>query len=91
MYDYTQLEERLSRLLRSLEELFSSSETSEVQDFLDAGEYGLALETICGIITEERKVVGTEVVKQVKELRDIMELESDIVTEFLNARPSDGE
>lgn len=91
MYDYTVLEERLSRLLKSLEESFSSSETSEVQHFLDAGEYGLALETICGIITEERKVVGTDVVEQVKELREMMELESDILTEFLNAPPSEGE
>ena len=91
MYDYTLLEERLSRLLKSIDESFTSTETSEVQQFLDAGEYGLALETICGIIIEERKVVRTEVVEQVKELREMMELESDIVTEFLNARPSAGE
>lgn len=90
MYNYALLEERLSRLLKSLAHIFSSSETSEVQEFLDAGEYGLALETICGIITEEHKVVEIEVVKQIEELRDTMQLESEIVTEFLHGRRTEG-
>ncbi len=91
MYDYTLLEERLSALLNLLGDVFTRGEVGEVQQFLDAGEYGLALETVCGIITEEQKKVGTEVVKQVEELRDLMELDSDIVTGFVDARSSSGE
>lgn len=86
MYDYALLEQRLSQLLNSLATVFSESERTEVKEFLDAGEYGLALETACAIITDEQKKVGFQVFEQVKELHDLMELDSDIVAKCLGGK-----
>ena len=46
---YQDLEDELRLLLGSLENL-TSSDLSEVEEYLQVGEYGVAFETLCSII-----------------------------------------
>jgi hypothetical protein len=90
MHNYTLLETKLSALLDSLKEVFTPSEISEVRQFLEAGEYGLALETTCGIIAEEQKQVGNQVLEQIRELSDLMRLDSEIVSAVISTAGKQG-
>jgi hypothetical protein len=59
-FDYQKLEEDISQLLVAMTNL-TPSEVAEVEQFLTAGEYGVAFETLCGIIKEEGKPVAQEI------------------------------
>lgn len=83
------IDSRIAELLDSLAPLFSTPEQSEVREFVDAGEYGLALETLCGIVTEEHKVVAASVKEQVRELRDLMGLDSPMIDALIGAARGD--
>jgi len=50
--DYAKLETRLREILESL--TFPSEERRWVEEYLDAGEYGLAFEVICETIEKHR-------------------------------------
>jgi len=45
-YDYKRLEADINELLAAMS-AFTRSEIAEVEQFLSAGEYGLAFETLC--------------------------------------------
>jgi hypothetical protein len=49
---YKSIEVELGSILTDVAKVISQSEVSEAQHFIAVGEYGLALETICGIIVE---------------------------------------
>lgn len=73
--DFVKVEDLLLKLLASVEQAFSQEELKEVQDFIDAGEYGLALETFSDIVVEEnKKIVGADL-DLVKELAEIMAMD----------------
>ena len=88
-YDYQYIEDMLLRLLGLLLETFTDSEKSEVQDFIDAGEYGLALETLVDIVTEENKQVSGESLALVCELADVMQLDKKVFEEKLRSHVTD--
>jgi hypothetical protein len=73
-YNYQQLESDLSELLGAMSS-FAPSETAEVTQFLAAGEYGLAFETLCGIAKEENKPVPVELRPKVRDLGERMEID----------------
>jgi hypothetical protein len=83
------IDSMLSELLISLTPVFSPAEQAEVQQFADASEYGLALETLCGILTEEHKVVDARVKEQVRKLQALMGLDSPMVDALLGTPTSD--
>jgi hypothetical protein len=85
MHNYTLLETKLNALLASLREDFTPAEMSEVREFIDAGEYGLALETICGIIAEEQKRVAGQHLEDAREVRDLMQFDSDICSAVIDS------
>lgn len=87
---YERLESMLRELLNSLSFNMSPAEQSEVGNFLEVNEYGLALETLSGILTEEHKVIDTTVKEKVQELQSIMGMESRIIDEFLKT-PTGGD
>ncbi len=58
--EYREIESTLDLLLMVLSDSFSESESIEVQEFIDVGEYGIALETIIDIINEESKNITNE-------------------------------
>jgi len=48
--------------------LLSEKEREEVLAFVDAGEYGVAVETLCDIIREEGKVVPIALAEELRAL-----------------------
>ena len=82
-YDYLSIKKLLLRLLSLLLEIFTDSEKGEVQDFIDAGEYGLALETLVDIVVEEDKQIPCESLALVCELADVMQLDKKVFEEKL--------
>lgn len=83
-YNYQYIEELLLRLLDLLTSVFTDSEKREVQDFMDAGEYGLALETLVDIVNEENKQISSESLKLVYELAEVMQLDKSVFEDKLH-------
>lgn len=88
-YDYQYIENLLVRLLGLLLEIFTDSEKGEVQDFIDAGEYGLALEALVDIVIEENKQIPGESFALVCELADVMQLDKKVFEEKLRGHVTD--
>lgn len=59
MPDFSEIES-LFGLLLNLGSTFSESERTEVREFIDVGEYGLALDTAVSIFEEEGKVASED-------------------------------
>ena len=78
MYNYRLIENQLQAILSSLGLLLSEAELEEVQHFIDVGEYGLAFETLCGIIDEERKIIPLSVYYLIDDLGKQMEIDPAI-------------
>lgn len=76
MANYNLLKRELNQLLEFVSDSFTSSELNEVKEFLDAGEFGLALETLYFIIIEEDKCVSPSVRDSIEKLGELMNLES---------------
>jgi hypothetical protein len=74
--DYQKLEKDLNQLLLALNNC-TPPEISEVDSFLAAGEYGIAFETLCGIIKEERKFVPQELRARIRDLAERMDIDPD--------------
>jgi hypothetical protein len=85
---YRGLEENIRALLAKLRSELSQKETHEVEEFLDAGEYGIALETLCWALRTENRLVSAEVVDDISKLAERMELDSSLWTD-LAARAGD--
>ncbi len=88
-YDYQYIEELLLRLLSLLLGVFSDSENHEVQVFIDAGEYGLALETLVDIVIEEDKKISSESFALVRKLASVMQLDKKVFEEKLRSHVTD--
>lgn len=86
---YQYIEELLLRLLGLLLAVFTDSEKSEVQDFVDVGEYGLALETLVDIVTEENKQIPSGALNLVCELAEVMQLDKNVFEEKLRDHVTD--
>lgn len=83
-YDYQYIEKLFLRLLRLMLGILADSERNEVQDFIDAGEYGLALETLVDIVIEENKRIPGQSLTLVYELADAMQLDKKVFEEKLS-------
>lgn len=81
---YQGLENHFVNLMKKLEPILTSSEISEVSEFIDYNEYGLALDTIVGIIVEEGKIIDNNILKQMIEISIIMDVDSEIIGEKLS-------
>jgi hypothetical protein len=77
-YDYQQLERDLLDILNSLHGALTESEFEQVRHFVEFGEYGVALETLSGIIDEEGKRISFRAYKQIHGLGERMEMESEV-------------
>lgn len=81
--NYQYIEKVLLRLLTLLASVFTEPEKIEVQEFIDVGEYGLALDTLADIVDEEDKQVPLEVLSLVCELAEVMSLDKSVFEEKL--------
>ena len=77
-YDYQQLERDFLAILDSIHETLTESESEEVRHFVEHGEYGVALETLSGIIEEEGKRISFEAYEQIHGLGERMEMEPEV-------------
>jgi hypothetical protein len=65
---------RIAKLLGDAGATWSASERAEVERFLRAGEYGLALETLSWILIDGQKPVGGDTLQETESLIGIMGL-----------------
>lgn len=72
--DFVKIENLLLKLLASVDKTFNQKELREVQDFIDVGEYGLALETFMYISIEEDKKLTLIDLGLIKELVATMKM-----------------
>ena len=72
----TELERELRQLLGGMMS-FSPSETAEVEQFLQVGEYGVAFETICGIVKEEGRDVPNGLRLSFRRLAEQMDIDQE--------------
>lgn len=84
-YDFNKIEILLTRLLKSVADVFSDGELMEVSEFIENGEYGLALETLVYIFSEERKLVPKEVFDLVRESAAAMDMDATSLVSKLDA------
>src|SRR5258708_2003067 len=84
MSDFELIESLFVTLLLVLAGVFSESEVLEVREFVDAGEYPLALETTVDIFSEEKKLATEEIVALVRDLALAMGLGPETYTDRLN-------
>lgn len=74
MPNFDEIESLLSQLLMAAAPMLSDTERTEVQRFIDVGEYGLALETAAAIYVQEKKIATAEVVDLIERLAAAMSL-----------------
>jgi len=74
MSDFLQIDSLFGEFLLILPCIFSDAEIAEVRQFVDVGEYGLALETAVDIVAEEGKISTTEIAEYVRKLANAMSL-----------------
>lgn len=75
--DHLNIENLFLNLFGLLGDSFSMSERSEVQEFIDVGEYGIALETLVDIVTEEDKKISNEAMRVIGDLSLVMQLDKN--------------
>lgn len=85
MSDFAIVESLFNQLLPALNGVFSVPEIAEVSEFVDVGEYGLALDTVVDIFIEEGKVAEDYVIVLVQSLAAAMELPAADYSERLRA------
>ena len=83
-FNYDAIEKCFSKLLDLAATSFTASELQEVNDFLGAGEYGLALETFVDIVIEENKRISPAVCTVVKDLAQLMSIVEQIDLESIH-------
>ncbi|KGD63327.1 isoleucyl-tRNA synthetase [Alcanivorax nanhaiticus] len=77
--EYRKIESTLELLLMALSDSFSECESIEVQEFIDAGEYGIALQTLIDIIEEESKSISKEALLLAKKAGECMNMDSNTI------------
>lgn len=79
MEHYQKLERDLLDILAALlPETLKESEAGEIRYFVDHGEYGLALETLCDVVEEEDRRLPPEVYDKVRKLGASMGMEPEV-------------
>jgi hypothetical protein len=77
MTDFKEVERIFERLLRDVGKEFSPAEISEVREYIDHAEYGLALETLLDICREEGKPLKPSAVDLIGHLAGLMQMNRD--------------
>jgi hypothetical protein len=77
-YSYDAIEERLVQLLKEVTGSFTTDEAKEVSDFINVGEYGLALQTLIDIVLEEKKRISPCALQIIEELVMVMGIATEV-------------
>lgn len=76
--NYDAIERTFTDLLDSVSTGFSEEELREIREFLDATEYGLALQTFIDVVVEEQKRIPHHAVTLCEELARLMDLTQEV-------------
>lgn len=82
-FDYSKHKEFLSQLIDLLRPILSSNEINQLNEFLEVGEFGLALETSVYIIKERDLKIAKEIFTLCEDLAEIMGMETLLLKEKL--------
>ncbi|HEV3006106.1 MAG TPA: MafI family immunity protein [Pirellulales bacterium] len=85
---YVALERGLRELLGNLGHQLTDGEILEIEQFIDVAEYGIALETLCWILTEHGGAHDIMVHDQIAALANLMELKSKPIRTLLEPGPN---
>jgi predicted DNA binding protein len=80
---FEEIERRLELILDGLDKELSAAERNEVVHFIEVGEYGVALETLSALLTEEQKKLPAAVFSQIKDLAEAMGIQGSTITASL--------
>jgi len=76
--NYDAIERIFTDLLGSISTEFSEEELQEIREFLDATEYGLALQTFIDVVVEEQKRIPHHAVSLCEELARLMDITHEV-------------
>jgi hypothetical protein len=82
---FVEIERRLNALVRVLDAHLSADERHVIVEFIDVGEYGLALETIVDSLVQTEKTLPHVAFAEITTLAGRMSMES-VLTEELQRR-----
>lgn len=77
--NFQEIEELLKQLIKSVIGSFQDVEITEVQEFVDVGEYGVALETFVSIVEEESRLISIDSVALVKKSAHLMDMDESSI------------
>jgi hypothetical protein len=67
------MDAEFEELIHSSRGMLSSNEISELREFVQAGQYALALEALCGILVDENKHVTPELYSRIHSLVELLD------------------
>ena len=79
------MEAEFRELIHSSRSMLSANEASELREFIDAGQFALAIETLCGILVEEEKHVTPELYSRIHNLVETLDGVDPYVLESVTA------
>ena len=74
MAKFTKVKSLFNQIFPPLQADLSESKLAEISEYFEAGEYGLALDTVVDIFLEEERIPTDEVILLVEKLAIAMEL-----------------
>ena len=79
------MEAEFQQLLHSSRAMLSANEASELREFIDAGQFALAIEALCGILVDEEKHVTPELYSRIHNLVENLDGVDPYVLESVRA------
>jgi hypothetical protein len=67
------MEAEFEELIHTSRAMLSSNEASELREFIEARQFALALESLCGILVDEEKHVTPELYSRIHSLVETLE------------------
>jgi hypothetical protein len=77
MFDYKIVVKKLNEVLTQLKEVFSDGQIEFLQSYINAGEWNLALETLCDILIEEEIPIDLKAYELLQEVGNILNMERE--------------
>ncbi len=79
------MEAEFAELIHSSRAMLSANEASELREFIEARQYALAIEALCGILVDEEKHVTPELYSRIHSLCEVLDGVDPYVLESVRA------
>jgi len=77
MFDYKIVVKKLNEVLAKLKESLSDTQIEFLQSYINAGEWNLALETLCDILIEEEIPIDSRGYELLQEVGNTLSMEKE--------------